>query len=167
MTEAATHMHPGWEPDEMLVDAALCGRLAAEGLDEPDRCYVVAGLTARKVSAPQIAELLRCSERTVHHIRAKELTVTLLRMLGLQQQMEKLARALESAHATHRRRSAELCREVDRLKARQAEAVEQMRRLRSQPCPPPPQCPPPVIVMRPRPARRRKPDPGELMEPLF
>lgn len=58
------------EPDPLLLEAALAGRLWLSDLAAHERAYVVGQLTARGESADLIASRLRCGKRVVQRIRA-------------------------------------------------------------------------------------------------
>lgn len=64
-----------WIPDIQLVPAVLAGRpVRLVDLDEPDRCWVVAGLGLAGLTAEQIADRLGCSLRLVRSVRAEPTT---------------------------------------------------------------------------------------------
>lgn len=68
---------PRWEPDGQLVAAVLSTPKAARkmaDLPDPDRVWVVAGLTLAGMTAKDIAARLGCSLRLVRSIRALEMT---------------------------------------------------------------------------------------------
>lgn len=58
------------EPDPLLIEAAVNGRLWLSDLATHERQYVVGALTARGESADLIASRLRCGKRVVQRIRA-------------------------------------------------------------------------------------------------
>lgn len=58
------------EPDPLLVEAAVSGRLWLSDLAQHERVYVVDQLTRRGESADMIASRLRCGKRVIQRIRA-------------------------------------------------------------------------------------------------
>ena len=61
-----------WVPDTQLVAAVLAGsRQTLADLADLDRCWLVAGLTARGLTAEDIAERLKCARRSINTIRAR------------------------------------------------------------------------------------------------
>jgi hypothetical protein len=69
-----------WQPDEQLVGAIRSGRCSHTyaDLSREDRCWAVAGLLVDGCTAERIAELLRCSLRTVHVVKANPMTAVCL-----------------------------------------------------------------------------------------
>ncbi|TCN51812.1 hypothetical protein EV641_109203 [Rhodococcus sp. SMB37] len=63
-----------WQPDDHLITAAQAGQLHIRNLTAEDRSWVVAGLTARGVTAEDTATMLRCSLRLIKQIRAHPMT---------------------------------------------------------------------------------------------
>lgn len=66
-----------WEPDSHMVGAALSTpkfRLRMNDLSNPDRSWLVAGLTLAGITAQDIADRLSCSLRLVRTIRAEDMT---------------------------------------------------------------------------------------------
>lgn len=63
-----------WQPDETMVTAAQAGQLSIKTMVIEDRVWVVAGLTARGVTAEDSAKLLKCSLRLVKQVRAHPMT---------------------------------------------------------------------------------------------
>jgi hypothetical protein len=64
-----------WLPDEQLVPSILAGcPKTISDLTELDRCWVVAGLSARGMVAEDIADRLKCSLRLIRSIRADPYT---------------------------------------------------------------------------------------------
>lgn len=66
-----------WEPDSQLVAAVLSMPKASRRMSEmsdPDRAWLVAGLTLAGMTAKDIAERLDCSLRLVRSIRAEDMT---------------------------------------------------------------------------------------------
>jgi hypothetical protein len=115
-----------WCFDPMLVDAALAGRLQIGQLDQPDRCYLVAELTARGESGEQIAERLRCSRRLICHLRVDALTLVLLRLFAAEREREHARHALDTAAAAHKADIARLEAQAAHLRARNGELVDQL-----------------------------------------
>jgi hypothetical protein len=66
-----------WTPDEQLIERALVVSpgLRMRELSEPDRCWVVAGLRRRGLTAERIADLLHCALRTVRATLAEPATI--------------------------------------------------------------------------------------------
>lgn len=63
-----------WRPDLHMIDSVLSLPKAPRKLTEldmPDRCWLVAGLTVRGLTAKRIAEICGCSERLAKSIRAE------------------------------------------------------------------------------------------------
>lgn len=67
-----------WTPDDNLVATAQAGKVAVKTLGCEDRSWVVAGLTARGITADDAAKLLGCSLRLIRQIRAHPLTTMAL-----------------------------------------------------------------------------------------
>lgn len=66
-----------WSPDDQLVPAILAGGKRKDGmknLADPDRCWVVAGLTLAGLTAESICDRLDCCLRQVRLIRAMDMT---------------------------------------------------------------------------------------------
>lgn len=108
-----------WEPDSHIIDAALTAskfRMRMTDLSEPNRCWLVAGLTLAGVTAQDIADRLSCSLRLVRTIRADHMTQVCMmaqhREAALREQMRKVELEYKLA-----RRGLDLARaEVERLR---------------------------------------------------
>ena len=67
-----------WAPDDNLITCAQAGQLHIRNLTLEDRAWIVAGLTARGVTAEDTATMLRCSLRLIKQIRAHPMTAVSL-----------------------------------------------------------------------------------------
>lgn len=63
-----------WEPDPVVLDAVMDGRLAFRDLDLDSQSWVVAELSERGLTTLLISEKLKCSQRQVKRVRARTLT---------------------------------------------------------------------------------------------
>ncbi len=120
-----------WEPDPMLVDSAVDGRLHAVGMDEADRCAVVAALSDRGESADQIADRLHCSPRLVKRIRADPLTVTLRRAAAAEHALAAAESHAERCDQLRRQETDLAVADVARCRRQLDDLVEQLRRTRA------------------------------------
>lgn len=108
-----------WAPDDQLIAAVRCGsgsRKMAD-LSDPDRSWVVAGLTLAGLTADDIADRLTCSLRLVRSIRAADMTqVCLLLQTESQHFAQQMALADSDARML-RRDLTDMTSERDRLKS--------------------------------------------------
>lgn len=107
-----------WAPDEQLIAAVRCGSGAHKmaELADPDRAWVVAGLTLAGLTADDIKDRLGCSLRLVRSIRAWPMTqVCLLLQTESQHFAQQMALSESDARAL-RRELTVLTDERDRYK---------------------------------------------------
>ncbi|MCM6777742.1 hypothetical protein NDR87_30085 [Nocardia sp. CDC159] len=161
MTVVPLH-HPRWEPDEMLIESAIAGRVRYHKLHPDEKPWLIAHLTAAGHTTDTIAAWLHCSRRTVQMARSEPVGVLTTRLLEAQRAQaaaESRARAARISPAA----ITDLVREVERLKDTRATLIEQLAEMRRR-CGAP--CPPQIVVLRP--ARRRpRRQPADATLPLF
>jgi DNA-binding CsgD family transcriptional regulator len=108
-----------WRPDLHMVDAVLSMPKASRRLTEldmPDRCWLVAGLTVRGLTAKQIAERCGCSERLAKAVRAEAAYQV---AIVAHEELQAITHQLhaESSEHSHTRRELQVCRsEHDRVR---------------------------------------------------
>jgi hypothetical protein len=112
-----------------MVDSVLAMPKAAKKLTEldmPDRCWLVAGLTAHGWTAKRIAEVTGCSERLSKAIRAEPAyQVAMIVHEELKELMERFH--AESSEHSNTRRELQLCRaEGDRVRAQMNQLVKKL-----------------------------------------
>ncbi len=121
-----------WEPDPMLVDAVLAGRLDATTMPPEDRAYVVAILTENHgESADQIADRLHCSQRLIKRIRAEPLTSTLRREARTTRHLQAVERQLALLDELRARDTAEATDDCHRLREQVGQLVDELKRTRA------------------------------------
>lgn len=147
-----------WQPDPVLVEAAMSGRLVGVTLGSDDRAWLVAVLTHRGASAEIIAAWLGISPRTVKTVRGEPVAVAVAFVLG------EMADRRPRGEAPSPAAVARLLNEAERLRQARGVLIEQLAEMRRR-CDTP--CPDAVIVMRPPATRRRRPRVPELTIPLF
>ncbi|MCV7187029.1 hypothetical protein H7I62_01840 [Mycolicibacterium thermoresistibile] len=108
-----------WEPDEQLVAAVMSSPKASRRMTEladPDRCWLVAGLTLAGMTAQDIADRTGCSLRLIRAIRAEPMTQV---CVYAHQQVGALSDSLRGEQIDHAATRLELARardEADRLR---------------------------------------------------
>ncbi|WP_187685099.1 helix-turn-helix domain-containing protein [Nocardia wallacei] len=160
MTVVPLHQ-PRWEPDAMLIESAIAGRVRYANLQPHEKPWLVAQLTAAGHTTDTIAAWLHCSRRTVQTARSEPvgvLTAALLAAERAQADAEHRARAARISPAA----ITDLVREVERLKATRGQLIDQLAEMRRK-CDTP--CPPQIVILHP--PRRRARRAPECTLPLF
>lgn len=118
-----------WEPDELLVPAALSTPKSPRrmsDLRDGDRAWLVAGLTLAGVTAQDIADRTDCSLRLVRSIRAEDITQMAVLLQTETARLETEARQERCEHAVTRRDLGELRRAHDRLQEQFDQVLDKM-----------------------------------------
>ncbi|MGV0738224.1 hypothetical protein ABQF35_14310 [Mycobacterium syngnathidarum] len=116
-----------WEPDAQMVAAVLSMPKASRAMTElsdPDRAWLVAGLTLAGMTAEEIAERTKCSRRLVMSIRAEDMTQV---CKVAQQQTGEISEELSAERCQHsltRRELSESRAEAERLRAQLDQIID-------------------------------------------
>lgn len=114
---------PGWQPDEMLVTAALSGRVDARTMPAPDRAYLVASLQRAGLTAEDTARRMSVSLRLVRQIMADPLTAVVEHSLDQAEAAEATRESLAAAHADALRQAQCAQAAADRLKVQRDQLI--------------------------------------------
>lgn len=118
---------PRWQPDLQLVPAMLVVPRWPKRLteyEEPDRCWIVAGLTLADWSAEEIVHRIGGSIRLIRDIRSKPMTSLCTLM---HEEMEKLTKELrlsEIDRAATEHELAQTTREAERLRLQRDQVLK-------------------------------------------
>ena len=121
---------PRWQPDLQLVPAMLVVPRWPKRLteyEEPDRCWIVAGLTLADWSAEEIVHRIGGSIRLIRDIRSKPMTSLCTLM---HEEMEKLTKELrlsEIDRAATEHELAQTTREAERLRLQRDQVIEKRK----------------------------------------
>lgn len=115
-----------WQPDDHLITAAQAGQLSIHNLSAEDRSWVVAGLTARGVTAEDTATMLRCSLRLIKQIRANPMTAVALYAQTIAVEVETTATRSKTAHRAHQYELEELRSTAARYKKQRDDLIDQL-----------------------------------------
>lgn len=115
-----------WAPDEHLIDAAREGKLRATAMSGPDRCWVVAGLTAAGVTAEETARLLHCSLRLVRQIRAEPMTAVCTYALDIAAVLHRQRDTARTERIALRLDAENARMDADRFKAQRDELLDRL-----------------------------------------
>lgn len=63
--------HPFQDIDEVILDAALAGRISARSLTLTERVWLAGQLTERGETIPSICRIMGTSRRTAQRLRAR------------------------------------------------------------------------------------------------
>jgi hypothetical protein len=109
-----------WAPDEQLIPAFLANHKPEVPLSPADKCWVVAGLSRRNVTAEAIAELLNCSLRLVRTIRAEPMTQVCLFYMQESEAFDNELRLARSENSAVSHELAQTAAELKRVKTQLA-----------------------------------------------
>lgn len=137
-----------WNPDPVLIDATIAGRVHGRTLDPEIRAWLVAVLTHRHHTTDEIAAWLHCSRRTIQTVRAEPVAVLTASLLTAQDAADQAGR--RAKHATEPS-LLEVIRDRDRYRDQRNQLIDQLDQARRQV----PDCPPQVVIMRPTHTPRR------------
>ena len=118
---------PRWAPDVQMVAAVLAvPRMAGSltGMETPDRCWLVAGLSLAGLTAREIAHRCRCSERLVKAIRAEPMTALCVLMQSETGRLETELRVERIDHAATQLELARANRDVSRLRVQVGQMLD-------------------------------------------
>lgn len=116
-----------WEPDPLMVAAVLSMPKASRKMTElsdPDRAWLVAGLTLAGVTAEDIAERTGCSRRLVMSIRAEDMTQVCKIAQQMVGELDAALCAERSEHSVTRRDLGEKAREAERLRMQLDQVID-------------------------------------------
>ncbi|MHC9292043.1 hypothetical protein ACRCUN_06220 [Mycobacterium sp. LTG2003] len=116
-----------WEPDDQMVAAVLSMPKASRKMTElsdPDRAWLVAGLTLAGMTAEDIAERTSCSRRLVMSIRAEDMTQVCKVAQKQTGEIGDELRAERCQHAVTRRELSDARAETERLRAQLDQLVD-------------------------------------------
>ncbi|MFJ1459763.1 MULTISPECIES: hypothetical protein [Nocardia] len=124
------HDSQPWEPDPLLVDAALAGGVRILKLPHADQCWLVAHLTAHGLTAQEIGNRCGCGIRKIRYLRADPLTVMTSRWLVAEARAQAHADRVESLDRWCQTALGKCEQSATRSRAQLATAVDQIRDLR-------------------------------------
>ena len=110
---------PRWQPDLQLVPAILATPKWPRELtdyEEPDRCWIIAGVDIAGWSAPEIMHRIGGSKRLVHDIRSKPFTELCKLMQAEVTRLETDLRVERISHTATQKALADEIRVVERLR---------------------------------------------------
>jgi hypothetical protein len=154
---------PRWEPDEMLIEAAIAGRVRHDQLTAHDRAWLIAHLTHRGVHTETIAAWLHCSRRTVQTARGEPVAVLTTRLLVAQAASERAESRAAASRITPAALTATFA-ELDHLRQARGRLIDQLAEMRRR-CAEP--IPDQIIIVKPAPTRRRRGRQPDCTLPLF
>ncbi|MCM6774998.1 hypothetical protein NDR87_26495 [Nocardia sp. CDC159] len=120
-----------WEPDSLLVDAALAGGVRLLELAHPDQCWLVAHLTAQGLTADEIATRVGCRVRKIRYLRADPLTIMTSRWIVADARAHAHADRIESLDRWCQSALSNCEQSTTRVRAQLVTAVDQIRNLRT------------------------------------
>lgn len=115
-----------WQPDDHLITAAQAGQLHIRNLTTEDRCWVVAGLTARGTTAEDIAGMLKCSLRLIKQIRAHPMTAVAHYAQTIAVEVETLAARERNARRAYAFELENMRMDADRYKKQRDDLIDQL-----------------------------------------
>ncbi|UYP17735.1 hypothetical protein OED52_13745 [Rhodococcus sp. Z13] len=113
-------------PDDHLITAAQAGQLHIRNLTTEDRCWVVAGLTARGTTADDIARMLRCSIRLVKQIRAHPMTAVMRYAQNIAVEVETIESRAKAGEKARDFELEQARREAARYKKQRDDLIDQL-----------------------------------------
>lgn len=128
LTPRRTDCRPttSWQPDEHLITAAQAGQLHIRNLSQEDRSWVVAGLTARGVTAEDTATMLRCSLRLIKQIRAHPMTAVSLYAQSIAVEVETARARNKTTSRAHAYELEDLRMTAERYKRQRDDLIDQL-----------------------------------------
>lgn len=115
-----------WQPDDNLITAAQAGQLHIRNLSCEDRSWVVAGLTARGVTAEDTATMLRCSLRLIKQIRANPMTAVSLYAQTIAVEVETARIHAKTTKRAHAYELEDLRMTAERYKKQRDDLIDQL-----------------------------------------
>lgn len=115
-----------WQPDDNLITAAQAGQLHIRNLTNEDRSWIVAGLTARGVTAEDTATMLRCSLRLIKQIRAHPMTAVSLYAQTVAVEVETTVSKEKTKNRAHAYELENLRMTAERYKQQRDKLIDQL-----------------------------------------